>query len=157
VPDAGIGIAVMCNCDFGSMSNLSKSILDLLWGVEARPVKIMIRYKLMKTILKHGIDAAKDEFYQIKAYQQDMYNISESSLNSLGYSLLKINRTDDAIEMLKLAINEYPESANLYDSIGEFYLKKGDTEHAVLNYKKSLELNPGNLNAAEVLKKLQYS
>jgi hypothetical protein len=31
----------------------------------------------------------------------------------------------------------------------------GDKELAVINYRRSLELNPGNVNAVEMLKRLQ--
>jgi hypothetical protein len=33
-------------------------------------------------------------------------------------------------------------------------MAQGNREKAIANYKKSLELNPGNLNAVEQLKKL---
>ena len=41
------------------------------------------------------------------------------------------------------------------DSLGEGYLESGDKKSAVENYKKSLELDPTNENAREVLKKIQ--
>jgi hypothetical protein len=34
-------------------------------------------------------------------------------------------------------------------------MNSGDTEQAIQNYKKSLELNPENTNAKEMLKKLE--
>lgn len=154
VPESGIGVVTMCNCDYASMANLSKTILELIWEGEAKPVKVMISYKLMKTILEQGIKAAKDEFIDIKANNQDKYSINENNFNALGYCLMNIGRVDDAIEMMSLALDEYPKSSNLYDSTGEFYLTKGDNELAAINYRKSLELNPGNQNAVEVLKKI---
>jgi len=50
---------------------------------------------------------------------------------------------------------EYPQSANAFDSMGEAYMINDDKELAIQNYKKSLELNPNNTNAVEMLKKLQ--
>jgi Tfp pilus assembly protein PilF len=47
--------------------------------------------------------------------------------------------------------------ANVYDSLGEAYLKQGEKALAVENYKKSLDLNPQNENARDVLKKLEVS
>jgi tetratricopeptide (TPR) repeat protein len=38
--------------------------------------------------------------------------------------------------------------------MGEAFMKKGENEKAIENYKKSLELNPGNKNAIAMLKKL---
>jgi cytochrome c-type biogenesis protein CcmH/NrfG len=49
----------------------------------------------------------------------------------------------------------HPDSFNVYDSLGEAYMNSGDIKNAVDNYKKSLELNPDNANAKEMLKKLE--
>ena len=61
----------------------------------------------------------------------------------------------EAIEILKLNVEVFPESANVYDSLGEAYLKSEDKESAIKNYKKSLQLNPKNNNAKEMLTKLK--
>ena len=42
-----------------------------------------------------------------------------------------------------------------YDSLGEAYMENGDKELAIQNYKKSIELNPANQNAVEMLKRLE--
>lgn len=47
-----------------------------------------------------------------------------------------------------------PTSANAYDSYGEALLKTDQKEAAVTMYKKSLELNPENKNAREVLERI---
>jgi cytochrome c-type biogenesis protein CcmH/NrfG len=49
----------------------------------------------------------------------------------------------------------YPQSANVYDSLGEAYMKNGDKELAIENYQRALELNPANTNAVEMLKRLR--
>ena len=61
----------------------------------------------------------------------------------------------EAIVIFKLNTELYPQSSNVYDSLGEAYMAKGDSEAAAANYKKSLELNPGNKNAVNMLKKLK--
>jgi len=76
-------------------------------------------------------------------------------MNSLGYNLLAENKIKDAIELFKLNVAAYPDSWNVYDSLGEAYLKDGQTDLAVKNYRKSLELNPGNTNARKILKNLE--
>ncbi|MEO8209219.1 MAG: tetratricopeptide repeat protein [bacterium] len=64
-------------------------------------------------------------------------------------------KVNDAIEILKLNAESYPNSANVYDSMGEAYMLVGNNELAIENYKKSLELDPSNNNAIERLEKLQ--
>ena len=52
------------------------------------------------------------------------------------------------------AIELFPESFNPYDSLGEAYMTAGETEMAIQNYAKSLELNPENTNAVRQLMRL---
>ncbi|WP_121966228.1 serine hydrolase domain-containing protein [Myroides sp. N17-2] len=75
-------------------------------------------------------------------------------LNNFGYELINSNQIDKAIEIFELAISEDVSNANLYDSLGEAYLLNNNKKKALLNYKKSLELNPKNDNARAVIKKL---
>jgi hypothetical protein len=52
---------------------------------------------------------------------------------------------------------EYPESWNVYHSLGETYMKTGQKGLAVANYEKSHERNPKKQNGADMLKKLEDS
>ena len=61
----------------------------------------------------------------------------------------------EAIEIFKLNTEAYPESANVYDSLGEGYAADRNIELAIENYQKSLDLNPDNENAKEMLKRLK--
>lgn len=67
---------------------------------------------------------------------------TETELNNYGYQLLGQSQYDKAIEILKLATDRFPKSANAWDSLGEAYAMKGDKKNAVINFKKSLTLNP---------------
>jgi tetratricopeptide (TPR) repeat protein len=60
-------------------------------------------------------------------------------------------RCEDAIAVLALNTEVYPESANAYDSLGEAYMKCGDDLNAIKFYRRSLELNPENNTALEML------
>ena len=78
-------------------------------------------------------------------------------LNNVAYELAGAGRFEDAIAILKTGTELYPQEANLYDSLGEFYLKKGDKAKALQHYKKALEINPNFPNAAaarEIVKRL---
>jgi len=84
-------------------------------------------------------------------------SFDENAMNNLGYKFLGEEKPKEAIEVFKLNVEEYPESSNVYDSLGEAYMKNGDKELAIKNYKKTLELNPDNNNALEMLRKLSES
>ncbi len=79
----------------------------------------------------------------------------ESIMNTLGYVLLyEIEDVDKAIEMFALNVSKYPDSSNVYDSLGEAYMVRGDKMLAIDNYEKSLVLDPDNENAKRQLETL---
>ena len=69
--------------------------------------------------------------------------------------MLNHGQLDGAIAIFRANVERFPGSANVYDSLGEAYMKKGEKELAIANYEKSLERNPANRNAEEMLKKLR--
>ena len=68
--------------------------------------------------------------------------------------MIKEGKLEVAVKLFELNVEEYPESANTYDSLGETYKENGQIDLAIKNYKKSLELNPENKNAREMLRQL---
>ncbi|SFQ21734.1 serine hydrolase domain-containing protein [Hymenobacter arizonensis] len=82
------------------------------------------------------------------------YQLPEDEVNAWGYNLLKQAQPNNALEVFKLNVSLYPQSANAYDSLAEIYAELGNRELARKNYQRSLALNPQNKGAAEYLKKL---
>jgi len=78
----------------------------------------------------------------------------ESALNSVGYEELRGKHFANAVALFKLNAEFFPQSSNVYDSLGEGYANLGDRAQAISNYKRSLQLDPHNTNAQEMLKKL---
>ncbi len=133
---------------------LAVKIQQILYGNEpAMPKRPLYDY-LYDFVANDGADKAIELYYKLKKEEADVFDFSESQLNTLGYILLGENKIDEAIKIFKLNIKEYPASSNVYDSMGEALLKKGEKQKAIEFYKKSLKLNPGNENALNVLKKL---
>jgi|GEM_PF-816007 len=107
------------------------------------------------TLMSENVAAAIERYRQLKKEHSAEYDFSEKELNALGYELIKRKRITDAIEIFKLNVEMFPAGSNAYDSLGEAYLLNNDRDLAIKNYKKSIELNPKNTNAIEVLKKLE--
>ena len=119
------------------------------------PIK-SIAETLLATFKQKGIEAALRQYRELKTREPNSYYFAESELNYLGYYLMdNLRKTRDAVEVFKLNVEIYPQSANAYDSLGEAYMKIGEKELAIKNYRKSAELNPQNKNALEMLKKLK--
>ena len=82
----------------------------------------------------------------------------ESAINNYGYQFLQVEKNiDKALEFFKKNVENYPQSANVYDSYGEALLKKGDKKNAMLNYEKAFQLDPTNTAARDIANKLKNS
>ncbi len=117
--------------------------------------KLALGDTLLVTIFEAGIDSAISQYNYLKNTRADQYDFREAQLNMLGYILLRNKMIKEGIEIFKLNTEAYPESANVYDSLAEGYIANGNVQLAIQNFQKSLELNPENDNAREMLKKLQ--
>jgi len=107
-----------------------------------------------KTIREEGIEAGLKKFNEIKSDTDSKLVISESSFNLLGYKFLNEGKNEEALEIFKLNVKEYPESFNAHGSLAEAYMKCENKEEAIKNYQKSLELNPENERAKMMLEKI---
>lgn len=82
---------------------------------------------------------------------------NEVELNAYGYQLMGNGQQDKAIEMFVLNTKRFPKSANCFDSLGEAFATKGDKKNAIVNFKKSLSMNPApnvKANSEKFLKDL---
>jgi len=110
---------------------------------------------LSATVASSGVDQAIKQYYELKASAPTTYNFDEDELNTLGYELIKANQPAEAIRIFQLNVEAYPKSANTYDSLAEGYMDDGNKPQAIANYQKSLQLNPKNRNAVQMLEKLK--
>jgi len=126
---------------------------------EARNTEVIpsICEPLTKTLADGTVEEAIQQYRNLKTTTPNDYNFAEAQINMLGYQLMNRQRLDDALAIFKLNTEEYPTSFNVYDSYGEALLAKGDTTASIVNYRKSLELNPDNTNATNVLERLGVS
>ncbi len=91
--------------------------------------------------------------YQELKKSNVQYDFSENVLNLLGYSYLEKN-LPAALALFKLNVEQFPKSFNVYDSYGEALVKNNQKDLAIENYKKSLEINPGNAGGIKALENL---
>lgn len=116
-------------------------------GTEKMPISDVIE----GLINKKGIAEAVIRFRELHKSASEKYNFSEWMLNRLGYKLLGEGRVEEAIEVFKLNVEAYPNYANGFDSLGEGYMINRQYEEAILNYQKSLEMDPENENAERMI------
>ncbi len=64
----------------------------------------------------------------------------EAMINQLGYQLMGNGKMEEAVAAFKWNVEHYPASANVYDSLAEFYEKNGKLDLAKPNYEKAVKL-----------------
>ena len=151
-PDSNYGQIIIIN------NNSDASFED--WGMLFNKVETdLIKYPKinLKTLLKPEFikdkEAAVQLFNTFEGEKEKYFNTNLAfTLNSLGYEMLYDQKDiNKAIELFEFATKEFPENANLYDSLGEAYFTNEDYEKAFINYNKSLKLNPDNDNAKKYI------
>lgn len=80
---------------------------------------------------------------------------TERGANNFGYRLLGNGDMQGAIKVFALNAETFPDSWNVWDSLGEAHMKAGNREEAIRCYRKSLEINPGNENGRDILMRLE--
>jgi len=132
------------------LDGIALAITNILYEQPYDNPKQSIAETLRPTAV-NDVAAAVKQYRELKATRNSEYDFREQELNALGYQLLRMTKVSEAIEIFKLNVEAYPQSANTYDSLGEAYLAAGNKELAITNYKKSLELNPQNTSASRAL------
>jgi CubicO group peptidase (beta-lactamase class C family) len=157
IPDQSIAVVMMSNFDRASLRPLTNAALDVALGLEPEPIvfKPSIAKTLYQIITTEGMDSAAGKYRDLKKNQPGAYDFQERELNALGYNLLGQKKIKEAIKVFQLNVEAFPESSNVYDSLGEGYMLNGEKALAIENYEKSLKLDQNNANAVEKLKQLR--
>ena len=109
----------------------------------------------MEALDRNDVALAAKRFREFTTDPANTYLNVENVMNSFGYKLMGMKRLDQAVEVFKLNTEAYPQSSNVWDSLGEAYMNRGDKKLAIKNYEKSLKLDPSNANAVQILKRLR--
>jgi hypothetical protein len=128
---------------------LSTELIGYLKNEDLNVSAIMI-----EAFHREGLNAALTVYGKLKERHSEFIDIEEYLLNQRGYTLLHSGHVDEAIVLFEICVAINPDSWNAYDSVGEAYLEAGLIDQAIESYKKSLELNSKNKNAAMMLERL---
>jgi tetratricopeptide (TPR) repeat protein len=153
-PDYNIGISVITNQGgentYGNLYHTVQNLIDDLKPFGQKLIGREIEKKCFE-----NIDSGIAYYKELKKKKPDSYNFSdESELNNVGYKLMRSGNVISSIKLFQLYVSEFPNSANPYDSLAEAYFNNKEYTLSEQNYLKSLELNPENTNAKEMLSKI---
>ena len=132
------------------LARFHRTEVTALW----RQVKESAAAEVGRAVDQGGAAAAVNRYRELVAANDPDLFFDENEFNLLGYRLLGESRVDDAIAVFELNVERYPDSWNVYDSLGEAHATKGNRERAIELYRRSLELNPDNTNGVQALERL---
>ena len=87
-----------------------------------------------------GMRKAEQMFVNERRADPSVVLFSEALINRFGYEHLAMGDTKVAIELFQMNVTAYPNSPNVYDSLGDAYLAAGQKDLARQNAQKALEL-----------------
>lgn len=151
VNETGRGVVVLTNSDKGA-DDLGFRLLNS--AAKLIDIKKSAATEIKKAVDTEGTESAWKTYLDLKKNQTLAYEFNETEFNTLGYSYLQAGNTKAALNVFKINTLEFPNSSNAFDSYGEALMKDGQQGPAIENYRKSLDLNPGNANAVDMLAKM---
>ena len=149
-PDTNYGFILIVN---NTSDTAFKDYVNLYYSLE----KDLIKYPRINLVAQLEEDLLTNTTKTIKKYEElidnkNAYYTNATALNNLGYKLLNNEKPKASLLVFKLLVSEFPDNFNAYDSLGEAYFKNKEYKNALINYNKSLDLNPNNKNAKKYIK-----
>lgn len=142
--------------NFGAVVTSAFYLLNNKPAIPVYTKKSVVR-TYAKALIAGGPDHAVSMFH---LYRSDTahYYFSVEEMNFLGYDFLYQatfnGHQQMSLETFKLNTFLDPADYNVYDSYGEALMESGNRQDAIIMYRWSLKLNPGNEGGIKALKKL---
>lgn len=134
---------------------IADAVGDILRHRPFTPPPLSIARRLIPVIKEKGLDAAIADYHRLRSAEPGAYDFGEGELNGLGYALLGMRDVSGSVRIFELNTQQYPASANVWDSLGEAYLQANRRDEARQAYTRALALEPANANARAALAKLK--
>jgi len=161
-PETGDGLVYFTNSENGLA--IGPEILDLAFDDDHWPLRWLsygryddparvARLDVTRTFLADGPVAGMAKFDEVSSEYPDMFD--EGDVNGLGYLLLRRGAVEGAIAVFERNTIDYPDSSNVWDSLGEALREAGRLEESIENYEKSIALDPSNENARRYIEEME--
>ena len=99
-----------------------------------------------------GVQKARAIYDASKKRDPKLVLFPEAELNAYGYQLLQDSDAKNAIDVFQMNVDEYPKSANTYDSLSDAYLAAGNRAEALKLAEKALSLLAADTQVTDELR-----
>lgn len=148
---------IAVDLSFADYKNNRDPVLAAIRNFEEQDLVVDPIEHLSQLFMQGKIDEVKKEAVRMVNDPRYKYYEFEDAFNQTGYNLLNNNNLEPAIFVFQMNAELFPESPNVWDSLGEAHLKAGNPEKAKEYYQKAADMDPeGSVgdNAQKMLEKI---
>ena len=149
-------IILMTNNKQGNLDAISKSVNSILEGRPYIQVRRSFINDFDKELGNMNGEQAIALYRKIKLERPNRYSFDgENTLNQVGYFFLNKDKVNDAITIFTFNTKLFPNSGNMFDSLGEAYYVQGNNGKALENYTIAFKLDPSLESAKKMIQELR--
>lgn len=143
------------------VDSLNRAVLTMLPARHDPPVRVScvtchrgsplpqtLDVVLAETIDRAGVDSAVARYRELRENMvSGRYDFGELTVNDLAARLAEGGKTAEAITLLQMNQEFYPNSAAVDVALGDVYRQRGERDQAITRYRAALVKQPGNRQA----------
>ena len=121
------------------------------------PVPTTLAASVNEAAAGGGVAAGVAKYRELRAryYGGQEYDFGEASLLGIAEGAMNRKKPDDAIQYLQVNLEHFPKSARTYQALAQARAATGDTQGAIRDLEKALELDPRSVQARSQLGRLR--
>jgi tetratricopeptide (TPR) repeat protein len=104
-----------------------------------------------------GATAAIEKYRELRSeyFGTGQYDFSSTALTGIAGQLAQGGKSEDALLVLEMGREYYPESADIEVTVGMIHMMSGKMDEAEAGFRKALEIDPENRQARGALARLE--
>jgi CubicO group peptidase (beta-lactamase class C family) len=143
IPEDSVAIVFMSNLHrFVPYDAIANITFTSIYNDPSERPKKPINLAIGQLICKEGFAKAKEKYFTLKQNSSDVYDFSEEWLNTLGYAFVTLKNLGEAINVLELNAEVYPNSVSCFENLGDIYILNHQNDKGRACYKNALKLDP---------------
>jgi CubicO group peptidase (beta-lactamase class C family) len=150
LPDDGMALVVLSNCNTAPISAITNAALDVLLGSQPQAPEPPIVVPVATALAGQGCDAAV-ALYRAMTDRPNGRDLRPSRFEDAVWGAIELHRPQAVRALIELWVELEPEASEAHTMLGWADLVDGNHEGAAVSLRRALELDPDNKQAGQFL------